>query len=159
MRTLILSLTTVFLVSCAPGQNTTQPIETGTVEWLRDHDRALQISKQSGKPVFLLFQEVPGCHGCRQFGIQVLSDDKIVKSIETDFVPLLIHNNSSGRDADLLKKYNEPSWNYQVIRFLDSEGKDLIPRKDRVWTKEALVPRMLAALKKANRKSDILSAD
>jgi len=35
-------------------------IEVGTVEWGRDLDTALASSKRSGKPVFALFQEVPG---------------------------------------------------------------------------------------------------
>ena len=34
--------------------------ELGTVKWGRDLDKGLALSKESGKPVFLLFQEVPG---------------------------------------------------------------------------------------------------
>jgi|GEM_PF-5413510 len=37
-----------------------QPIEIGTVRWGRDLDEALALSKKSQKPVFVLFQEVPG---------------------------------------------------------------------------------------------------
>ena len=37
-----------------------QRVELGSVEWTRDHDAALKRSKETGKPVFLLFQEVPG---------------------------------------------------------------------------------------------------
>ncbi len=136
-------------VSCQ--SQAANPVEVGTVKWNRDLPTALATSKKTGKPVFLLFQEVPGCAGCKQFGKDVLSDPAIVKSIETDFVPLLIHNNKGGRDAEVLKKYNEPAWNYQVVRFLDSSGKDLIPRKDRVWTTKELRPRMDAALKKAGK--------
>ncbi|MFT4642100.1 MAG: hypothetical protein ACI8T1_005446, partial [Verrucomicrobiales bacterium] len=40
----------------------------------------------------------------------------------------------SGNDAKLLKHFRELAWNYQVIRFLDGSGKDLSPRKDRVWS-------------------------
>ena len=36
------------------------PVEVGKVNWGRDLDAALQASKDSGKPVLLLFQEVPG---------------------------------------------------------------------------------------------------
>ena len=35
-------------------------VEVGTVKWGRDLDAALASSKESGKPVFVLFQEVPG---------------------------------------------------------------------------------------------------
>ncbi len=127
------------------------PIEVGKVSWLRDYPTALAKSKKSGKPVFLLFQEVPGCAGCKQFGKDVLSDPSVVESIEKNFIPLLIHNNKGGKDAEILKKYKEPAWNFQVVRFLDSEGKDLIPRKDRVWTADQLNPRIKAALQKAGK--------
>lgn len=36
------------------------PVELGTVEWSRDYDAGLKVVKKSGKPMFLLFQEVPG---------------------------------------------------------------------------------------------------
>lgn len=36
------------------------PKELGTVRFERDLDAALAAAKASGKPVFLLFQEVPG---------------------------------------------------------------------------------------------------
>ncbi len=151
MKTIIL-LSCLALASCqAAPRNADNPVEVGTVTWLRDYPTALAKSKESGKPVFLLFQEVPGCAGCKQFGKDVLSDPAVVKSIEENFVPLLIHNNKGGKDAEILNKYNEPAWNYQVVRFLDSDGKDLIPRKDRVWTAEALNPRIKAALQKAGK--------
>mgnify|MGYP003640469163 CR=1 FL=1 len=36
------------------------PVEVGNVDWSRDLDGALEKADQSGKPVLLLFQEVPG---------------------------------------------------------------------------------------------------
>lgn len=36
------------------------PPELGTVRFERDLDAALAAAKASGKPLFLLFQEVPG---------------------------------------------------------------------------------------------------
>ena len=125
-----------------------QPVEVGTVNWSRDHDAVLKESKASGIPVFLLFQEVPGCAGCKDFGREVLSDPELVRLIEQSFLPLLVYNNRSGKDSKLLKQYNEPSWNYQVVRFLDGDGNDIIPRKDRVWTKPALLQRMQQVLDK-----------
>lgn len=128
-----------------------QPIETGTVEWMRELDDALAFSNDSGRPVFALFQEVPGCAGCKQFGADVLSDPFVVEVIEREFAPLLIHNNSGGRDAEVLKQYGEPAWNYQVVRFLDSSGADVIPRRDRVWEAGPLLTRMVEALEAGGR--------
>jgi len=37
-----------------------QAVELGAVDWLRDYDTAAQQAADQGKPIFLLFQEVPG---------------------------------------------------------------------------------------------------
>jgi len=129
-----------------------QPVEIGTVKWLRNHDAALKKSKETGKPVFALFQEVPGCAGCKTFGKLVLSNPLLVEAIEKEFVPLVIYNNQGGEDSKLLAKYKEPSWNYQVVRFLNGEGLDIIPRKDKVWTLPGVAERMEEALVKSNKK-------
>lgn len=36
------------------------PPELGKVAWVRDHDAGFAAAKKAKKPVFLLFQEVPG---------------------------------------------------------------------------------------------------
>ncbi len=36
------------------------PKEIGTVAWTRNWDAAQKISSESGRPLFVLFQEVPG---------------------------------------------------------------------------------------------------
>lgn len=36
------------------------PRELGQVRWTRDLEAAFSESREAGKPVFLLFQEVPG---------------------------------------------------------------------------------------------------
>ena len=128
-----------------------QPIEAGKVTWGRDLDVALASSRASGKPVFALFQEIPGCVGCQQFGRDVLSNPLLVEAIESEFTPLLIHNNKNGRDAEVLKRFGEPAWNYQVVRFLDAEADDIIPRKDQVWDTGGIAERMIAVLRKADR--------
>ncbi|MEM7248428.1 MAG: VPGUxxT family thioredoxin-like (seleno)protein, type 2 [Acidobacteriota bacterium] len=134
--------------AAGPGDH---PVEVGPASYLRDIDDGLKVSKRTGKPVFAFFQEVPGCAGCQTFGKTVMSHPSIVAAVESEFVPVLIHNNSRGKDAATLERFGEPSWNYQVIRFLDASGKDLIPRKDRVWTLDALAPRMAEALRVAKR--------
>ena len=49
------------LVTVAAADSPTkQRIELGTVKWTRDHDAALARAAKTGKPVFVLFQEVPG---------------------------------------------------------------------------------------------------
>ena len=128
------------------------PVEIGSVNWNRDLDSALADSKQSGKPVFLLFQEVPGCAGCRKFGREVLSQPLLVEAIEDEFIPVVVFNNrSSGTDKQLLKRFKEPAWNYQVVRFLDGDGKDIVKRKDGIWTVGGVANRMIETLEKQKR--------
>jgi len=134
------------IVAGAAARAASPHIEVGTVEWRRDLDGALKKSQRTGKPVFAFFQEVPGCAGCQEFGSTVMSYPPIVEAVEHEFLPVLIYNNRKGKDAKILERYEEPAWNYQVIHFLDGDGKDLIPRKDKVWTREALSLRMIEAL-------------
>lgn len=142
---------TLLLLAAVPVQ-AGQAIETGTVNWERDLPQAQATSRADGRPVFLLFQEVPGCAGCQKFGKQVLSHPLLVEAIEEAFVPVLVFNNrSGGSDVKLLKQFGEPAWNYQVVRFLDAAGRDLIPRRDRVWTLGPLATRMVEALQAAKR--------
>ena len=44
----------------AMSQTSDPPVELGAVNWNRDLDAARQQSDRSGKPVLVLFQEVPG---------------------------------------------------------------------------------------------------
>lgn len=65
---------------------------------------------------------------------------------------MLVYNNrSGGMDRKLLKRYREPAWNFQVIRFLDAKGRDIIPRKDRVWTTQGVAQRMVKTLETVKR--------
>lgn len=154
MKIRIIAILIVLAVSSAPngGHTTENPVEVGDVHWGRDFDASLRRSAEEGKPVLVLFQEIPGCSGVRQFGREVLTNPVLVRAIEDEFIPMLVYNNrSSGIDRELLERYREPSWNYQVIRFLDARGKDVIPRKDRVWTTGAVAKRMIKALMAVDR--------
>ncbi len=150
---------TLFLAASASAQtiatnldkfSDSQPIEVGLVHWQRDLDAALGRSSETKRPVLVLFQEVPGCAGCQTFGREVLSQPLIVEAIEDLFLPIVVYNNrDSGADAELLKRFKEPAWNYQVVRFLDAGGNDIVPREENVWTIENLATRMIQTLTKA----------
>ncbi len=135
--------------SLGPSLFAENPVEIGKVIWGRDLEGAFQKAKGSKKPIFLLFQEVPGCSGCQQFGKEVLSDPLIVKVVEESFIPVFVYNNRSGKEAEVLKRFQEPAWNFQVVRFLNEEGRDWIEREEGIWTREALAKRMKIVLEKA----------
>lgn len=128
-----------------------QPVEYGCVRWEHDLEAGLARATAEHKPVFLLFQEVPGCSTCQGFGNGPLSHPLLVEAIEDEFVPVAVQNNREGRDADVLHRYQEPAWNNPVVRFLDARGQDLIPRQDGVWDSYGIATRMLAALGAAGR--------
>ncbi|MBK9109434.1 MAG: thioredoxin family protein [Saprospiraceae bacterium] len=104
------------------------PPELGKVKWLRDLEEAQQRSIQTNKAIFILFQEVPGCMTCKNYGSNVLSHPLVVEAIETYFVPLCIYNNKSGKDASSLAKFGEPAWNNPVIRIVDHQFQDVVKR-------------------------------
>ncbi|MEO1617212.1 MAG: VPGUxxT family thioredoxin-like (seleno)protein, type 2 [Planctomycetota bacterium] len=143
-------------VSTAEAQVQTKrqknPVEIGTVRWSRDLDASLAASRASGKPVFLLFQEVPGCAGCQKFGREVLSHPLIVEAIEDEFHPVVVFNNrSSGPDKKLLEQFGERAWNYQVVRFLDADGNDIVKRKEGIWSLAGVAARMAETLEARDR--------
>lgn len=137
----------------SPGfQTALQPEpEAGRVHWSRDFSGAATEARRTGKPIFLTFQEIPGCATCVGFGGNPLSHPLLIAAIEESFVPLLIHNNKPGPDAEILRRFDEPAWNNPVVRFIDADGADLIPRRDGVWDTATLARRTLDALSAAHR--------
>jgi hypothetical protein len=146
---IVLILGSLLLAGNVPAAE--NPPELGEINWLRRLDAAKAESRASGKPILLLFQEIPGCQTCQTFGAQPLSHPLLVEAIEDLFVPLAIHNNKAGEDETILKRFQEPAWNNPVIRYLDANENDLIPRKDRQWSVGDTALRMVAALSAAGR--------
>lgn len=129
----------------------TQHEELGKVKWERDFEKGLAKSKIENKPIFLLFQEVPGCSTCRNYGNNVLSHPQIVEAIETLFVPVAIFNNKKGKDAAVLKMYNEPSWNNPVVRIVDAKKKNIVNRVSGNYSALGIVHAMVFALQKEEK--------
>ncbi|MEO5987768.1 MAG: VPGUxxT family thioredoxin-like (seleno)protein, type 2 [Candidatus Eisenbacteria bacterium] len=127
------------------------PRELGDVHWQDRLEPALAESKRTGHPVLVLFQEIPGCATCTGFGDGPLSHPILVEAIETEFVPLAIHNNRSGIDAAVLARFQEPAWNNPVMRFINAEGRDVIPRRGGVYGTDEVAARLVAALVTAKR--------
>ncbi len=122
------------------------PPELGNVKWLRGFEQAKLVSQKRRKPMFVLFQEVPGCDTCVTYGHKVLSHPLVVEAIETRFVPVVIYNNVKGDDEKTLKLFDEPASNNPVIRILDASGESLAPRLADDYSISGVVSRMMAAL-------------
>lgn len=128
-----------------------EPAELGVVRWERNFEAGIERARSSGRPLFLLFQEVPGCSACVDFGQAVLSEPLLVEAIETEFVPVAVYNNRGGDDAAVLRRFGEPAWNNPVVRFVDADGRDLIGRESNVYSRRRVAARMVDALQAAGR--------
>jgi len=142
------------LMLALPGGPARQPApepELGDVRWGRDFEAARAEAARTGRPMLVLFQEVPGCATCVDFGNGPMSNPLIVEAIETSFVPVVVFNNRPGDDAKVLQACREPAWNNPVIRFLDGAGRDVIPRRDGVYREGGVAARMAESLRAAGR--------
>lgn len=146
----VLFLTATALMPIARADSTSPdaatPIELGRIPWVRNLPKALAASKTSGKPVMLLFDEVPGCGTCKQFGTGPLSHPIVVDAAAL-FETAVVYNNVPGAEETILKKYKEPTWNNPVVRFVDSSGKDLVARHADDYSTGGLLRSMVAALR------------
>lgn len=76
----------------------------------------------------------------------------MIEAAEELFIPVAIYNNTKGdADAAVLARYAEPDWNYQVLRVVDAEGKNLIPRVAEDWTTAAFAGAMVDGLKASEK--------
>lgn len=128
-----------------------QAEELGRVNWIRDYSRAIEKAKEENKAVLILFQEVPGCATCRNYGNNVLSHPLMVELIENEFIPLAIFNNKGGEDKKILDKYYEPSWNNPVVRIVDSGGENIVPRLSNNYSSLGLINTIEIALQKSGK--------
>ncbi|MCB9857935.1 MAG: hypothetical protein H6818_19805 [Phycisphaerales bacterium] len=131
--------------------NALSPQELGTIAWRRGFDSAADESKRTGRPLLVLFQEVPGCSTCKGYGDRVLSHPLIRDAAESCFVPVAIYNNIHGDDERVLKAFNEPAWNNPVVRIMRYDRTELTSRIASDYTANGLVAAMVASLEKAKR--------
>lgn len=138
------------LLSCSTATAAEQR-ELGDVNWSRDYAASLKRARAEKKPLLILFDEVPGCATCVRYGEAVLRHPLIVDAAENEFVPVTVFNNLGGKDAQILKKYGEPSWNNPVVRIVGADERDLVPRHAGDYSRAGLVKKMIASLEKADR--------
>jgi hypothetical protein len=85
------------------------------------------------------------------FGQDVLSNPLLAEAIEENFIALAIHNNKPGRDAEILARFREPSWNNPVIHFLRPDGSPLIPKLANRYDPLAIHDKLVSALEAMGR--------
>ncbi len=133
-----------------------EPVEElGLVRWTRGVDAALARAKTSGKPVLVLFDEVPGCSTVKGFGNGALSHPLLAEAIETHFEPVVVYNNTEG-DRAVCADYGEARWNNPVVRVLDASGSDIAERFAGPYTEAAFARSLVSALDTAGSAPDWL---
>jgi len=128
-----------------------QDEELGTISWYRGYDAATKIASLQNKSVLILFQEIPGCATCRNYGHNVLSNPMLAEAIQDLFIPLAIHNNKGGKDRKILEKFGEPTWNNPVVRIINKDGKNIVNRVSGNYSAKGLYNAMIQALKSEKR--------
>ena len=141
-----LSLVMTFYSLSAQEVSFQEHTELGNIHWYRDYDYALAKANEERKPVLILFQEVPGCSTCRNYGNDVLTHPHIVEAIETYFVPLCVFNNKGGKDKEVLSLYKEPTWNNPVVRVVNGKGKNMVDRLNGNYTSAGLIQTINTAI-------------
>lgn len=144
--------TWLFLFSIGIDRSQAGDIELGRINWLRDLKTGQIKAKETGKSILILFQEVPGCSTCKNYGSGTLSHPLIVEAIESYFIPVCIHNNKNGPDKEALQFFQEASWNNPVIRIVDSNLKDILGRLAGDYSSYGLVSKINAALLSTGKK-------
>ncbi len=145
-RMLAVSLACSTILATAPAVAEPTPVELGDVNWLRDFDHAVETSRSSGKPILVLFDEVPGCSTCVDYGRTALSHPLIVEAAEDLFVPVAVYNNVEGKDRAILTSFREPTWNNPVVRIIDADRNELTPRHANDYSVSGLASAMVSAL-------------
>lgn len=112
------------------AQDQSPAAELGKINWHRDFEKAAAESGKTGKPLMVVFGELPGCGGCKNYGLVIFSNPLFVEVAETLFVPLFIRNNDpvgASADTKLLMRFKEQANTYPIIRFMNAEGEDVTP--------------------------------
>lgn len=124
------------------------PPELGKVTWLRGFESAASKATTDNKPLLVLFQEVPGCSTCVNYGTNVLGHPLIVEAAESLFIPVCIYNNIKGDDERVLKLFSEPAWNNPVVRIMTADKRPLTERVAQDYSISGLASAMCAAIEK-----------
>ena len=101
------------------------PPELGIVKWGRGYQAAAARAKAEGKPLLVLFDEVPGCSTVLAFGDRVLSHPLLADAMEHELVPVVVYNNIAGDDRKVLERFQEPAWNNPVVRLFTPDGRQV----------------------------------
>lgn len=116
----------LILLSC---ESRREYLEVSKIRWLTDLNKALEVSKSTGKPIFLYFS-ARWCSWCREYE-EDLEKEEVVEVLRRNFVPLLL---DSDRNRDLFVEFGGRGTPFTVV--LDPRGKVLMKFHGAVKSKD-----------------------
>ena len=84
MKKILFLLLTVFSISCGLVSNSEEP----TKLWLTDVNQALELSKETGKPIFAFFTGKEWCSWCKKLERQILSKEAFISYAKENLILL-----------------------------------------------------------------------
>ena len=84
MKKILFLLLTIFSISCGLVSNSEEP----TKLWLTDVNQALELSKETGKPIFAFFTGKEWCSWCKKLDRQILSKENFINYAKENLILL-----------------------------------------------------------------------
>lgn len=101
-------------------------------EWSCDYDTAVQDSRNSGRPIMLVFTGSDWCVWCQKLDRDILSKPEFSKwskkliKIKVDFPQSSsLSEEITNRNQQLLQRYGQHVESYPTVLFINAEGKVL----------------------------------
>ena len=116
--------------ACKLQQNTRE--ELGQLKFkynASSFQNALEESRDTEKPVLIVFHEILGSADAIAFGKTVLSHPLLIEAAESMFVTVLVDMaGTNPDDVQIISRYHENRHNDTVVRIVNGKGNDLVAR-------------------------------
>lgn len=128
MRKILFIALAVLSISCQTNTNETkkasQKIEVSTKLWQTDINKALQMSAESGKPIFAFFTGKEWCSWCKKLDRQVLSQEAFKSYAKENLILLELDfprgkRNLPAKQIELARKFNIQG--YPTVILMDAK--------------------------------------
>mgnify|MGYP006123347003 CR=1 FL=1 len=97
MKKILFLLLTVFSISCGLISSSNEPTEL----WLTDVKQAVELSNETGKPIFAFFTGKQWCSWCKKLERQILSQEVFVNFAKENLILLELDFPRGSRDLPL----------------------------------------------------------
>ena len=120
MKKILFLLLTVFSISCGLVSSNEEPSKL----WLTDVNQAIELSKETGKPIFAFFTGKEWCSWCKKLENKILSKEAFITYAKENLILLELDFPRGRRDLpteqiNLARKFRIQG--YPTVILMDSE--------------------------------------